>query len=87
VVPSADTDGQIAGWLSTEGMSLTKSQESWLAPYVADLSNILFGSTVIGYVIPNTTSVITPAALLAGTIVGLVYLLISVDLARALPTP
>jgi hypothetical protein len=29
-------------------MRRTKSQESWLAPYVADLSNILFGSTVVG---------------------------------------
>jgi hypothetical protein len=68
-------------------MRLTTSQESWLSPYCADLSNILFGSTVVGYVIPNTTDLITPSAFLAGVIVGLVCLLISVDLARDVPTP
>jgi hypothetical protein len=45
-------------------MRLTKGQESLLSQYVADLSNILFGSTVVGYVIPNTTDLITPAAFL-----------------------
>ena len=68
-------------------MSLTKSQASLLSHYFADLSKILFGSTVVGYVIPNTTDYVTPAAFLAGVIVGLVCLLISVDLARELPTP
>ncbi len=68
-------------------MSLTKSQASLLWQYFADLSKILFGSTVVGYVIPNTTDLITPAAFLAGVIVGLVCLLISLDLARELPTP
>jgi hypothetical protein len=58
-------------------MRLTKSQESLLSPYFADLSKILFGSTVVGYVIPNTTSLITPSAFLAGVIVGLVCLLIT----------
>jgi len=32
-------------------MTLTKSQESLLSRYFADLSKILFGSTVVGYVI------------------------------------
>jgi hypothetical protein len=68
-------------------MRLTKSQESWLSPYCADLSNILLGSTVVGYFVPNTTDLITPSAFLAGAIVGLVCLLISVDLARDVPTP
>ena len=60
-------------------MSLTKSQASLLSHYFADLSKILFGSTVVGYVIPNTTDYVTPAAFLAGVIVGLVCLLISVE--------
>jgi hypothetical protein len=68
-------------------MRLTKSQESLLSQYFADLSNILFGSTVVGYVIPNTTDVITPSVFLAGVIVGLVCLSISLDLARDLPIP
>jgi hypothetical protein len=68
-------------------MRLTKSQESLLSQYFADLSKILFGSTVVGYVIPNTTQLITPSVFLAGVIVGLVCLFISLDLARELPIP
>jgi hypothetical protein len=68
-------------------MRLTKSQESLLSQYFADLSKILFGSTVIGYFLPNTADLITPSAFLAGVIVGLVCLLISLDLARELSTP
>jgi hypothetical protein len=68
-------------------MRLTKSQESLLSQYFADLSKILFGSTVVGYFIPNTTDLITPSVFLAGVIVGLVCLFLSSDLARNLPTP
>jgi len=68
-------------------MRLTKSQITLLSQYFADLSKILFGSTVVGYFIPNTTDLITPSVFLAGIIVGLVCLLISIDLARELPTP
>jgi hypothetical protein len=66
-------------------MTLTKSQLSLLSQYFADLSKILFGSTVVGYFIPGA-GLVTPPVFLSGVIVGVVCLLISLDLAREAPT-
>lgn len=72
-------------WLYTGGMTLTKSQMALLSHYFADLSKIIFGSTVVGYFIPGA-GLITPPVFLSGVIVGVVCLLISLDLAREAPT-
>jgi len=66
-------------------MTLTKSQLALLSQYFADLSKIVFGSTVVGYFIPGA-SLVTPPVFLSGVIVGVVCLLISLDLAREAPT-
>jgi hypothetical protein len=63
-------------------MRLTKAQLSLLAQYCSDLSKILFGSTVIGYFIPNGEGLVTWPVFLAGALVALVCLFIGVNLAR-----
>jgi hypothetical protein len=68
-------------------MRLTKGQLSLLAQYCSDLSKILFGSTVVGYFIPNGAGLVTRPVFLAGALVALVCLFIGVNLARESSTP
>lgn len=63
-------------------MNLTKNQIDTLSEYLADLSKLLFASTVLGFFVPIGTIAPTPYTFLIGSAATTASLLISIKLAE-----
>ena len=63
-------------------MRLNREQIDILSKYLADLSKILFASTVLGFFIPSSIGPITIPVFIFGSSAAVICLFISVTLAR-----
>jgi hypothetical protein len=65
---------------------LTNSQITLLAQYFSDLSKILFGASVVGYLFPTSTFPVTLTALIVGSLTAAACLLYAIRLSAELTT-
>ncbi len=65
---------------------LTKSQISLLAQYFSDLSKILFGASVVGYLFPTNTVPVTLTVLFVGLLTAAACLVYAMRLSAELTT-
>ncbi len=63
---------------------LTKPQLTLLAQYFSDLSKILFGASVVGYLLPTSTFPVTLTALFVGSLTAAACLLYAMRLSAEL---
>lgn len=63
-------------------MQLTKAQVDILSHYFADLSKILFASTVVGFFIPSSAGPISFSIFIGGSMVATVFILFSLKLVK-----
>lgn len=63
-------------------MQLNNEQIAVLSQYLADLSKIIFASTIVSFFLPQGTTEITPAVFLTGSAVATTFLILSVSLLK-----
>ena len=65
---------------------LTNSQITLLAQYFSDLSKMLFGAAVVGYLFPTSTFPVTLTALFVGSLTAAACLLYAIRIAASRPS-
>lgn len=61
-------------------MGLSKAQVSILSAYLADISKILFASTVLGFFVPSVAGPISLLTFGVGSAIAVLCLLVSIDI-------